>query len=401
MKYTFPVISSIDVIRDAIADSPEFVEANKGDYIIFNYNVHMPNTFPPVDSVAGGSKKMRDNRKIMNALRRECRGIVFSPDGKLIARRLHKFFNMGERDETHVSKVTEAILEDKDHLLIQKLDGSMITPIPLKNGKEIVWGTKMGHETEVAIAAQAYIDTQPQYLDFAKKCIEAGITPIFEYTSPSNKIVVPYKETKLVLIAMRNNLYGNYFPYVHMRLNALKYSIPSVERYNGELHDIKSQEDIEGAIILFSNGHMVKVKCDWYVNLHKTFDSLQQEKNVLLLILSNQVDDLLPNLSEEDKEKVIEYQSSVFNGIVELSEKIISIHRNNKTEKIDRKTFALVHSKRYNSAVKSFVFESWDYWEKTPEEIQNKIIQYMLKLCNTQTQVNMLHEILTFKKWVR
>ena len=50
MFYKFPVIKNIEQARKAIAGREEFIEADKGDYIVFNYLVNFEDTFPPVNS---------------------------------------------------------------------------------------------------------------------------------------------------------------------------------------------------------------------------------------------------------------------------------------------------------------------------------------------------------------
>ena len=57
-----------------------------------------------------------------------------------------------------------------------------------------------------------------------------------------------------------------------------------------------------------SRGHMVKVKADNYVLLHKSKDAISQEKNVIDVIVDYKVDDLLPILSDKDRETLISFQ---------------------------------------------------------------------------------------------
>lgn len=64
--------------------------------------------------------------------------------------------------------------------------------------------------SEQAIAAEAFVARNPHYQDFAKWCIQNDITPIFEYTSPTNRIVLKYNEEKLTLLAARHMITGQY-----------------------------------------------------------------------------------------------------------------------------------------------------------------------------------------------
>ena len=136
------------------------------------------------------------------AVRRECRGIIFdTATGDIIRRPFHKFFNVNERDETQDHRVDLS----RPHAILEKLDGSMIAPF-LVNG-ELIWGTKMG-ATDVAKPVEEFIKNNPQYLSFAEEAVHHGLTPIFEWCSRKQRIVLDYKEDQLVLTAMRNQITG-------------------------------------------------------------------------------------------------------------------------------------------------------------------------------------------------
>src|SRR5574343_514779 len=68
---------------------------------------------------------------------RECRGITFAPDGKIAARTLHKFFNVGE----HADVDPATLPWDKVVRVMDKRDGSMVTPV-LTSPKTFKFKTK-------------------------------------------------------------------------------------------------------------------------------------------------------------------------------------------------------------------------------------------------------------------
>jgi RNA ligase len=193
MNYKFPIINDISEVRTAIKGRPEFLEIHKHDYIVFNYAVATPETFPKVE----GWK---------NAILRECRGLIFNKEGKLIRRPYHKFFNLNEREETSDDVLT---YYDSNWHVLEKLDGSMIAPF-YSEGK-IRWGTKLGI-TDITYDVEKYISNKPEYEKFATEVVNKNYTPIFEWCSNKNRIVVSYPEDKLILTAIRNNITGNYFP---------------------------------------------------------------------------------------------------------------------------------------------------------------------------------------------
>jgi RNA ligase len=124
MFYEFPRIETINDVLPHIDGRKEFVVADRGDHIIINYAVAFADTFAPVTSVG-------------DAIRRECRGLIFrKSDGKIIRRPFHKFFNIGEKEETQPD-VIKAVLDDTSSL--EKLDGSMIAPFAVTPGN-LRWG---------------------------------------------------------------------------------------------------------------------------------------------------------------------------------------------------------------------------------------------------------------------
>jgi RNA ligase len=194
MNYSFPHIHTIDDILPAIHGRNEFIVSDKNDFIVCNYVVSEDKTFT------------LEPNNFFGEIRRECRGIKFYPDGRIMSRPFHKFFNVNEKEETQSNLIDLSI----PHRIIKKLDGSMIHPVVMKDGS-IRWSTKMGI-TDVAMNAEIFIAKNRKYQEFAKYCIENNLTPIFEWCSPKNQIVIYHKEDNLILLAVRNNITGEYLP---------------------------------------------------------------------------------------------------------------------------------------------------------------------------------------------
>jgi hypothetical protein len=64
----------------------------------------------------------------------------------------------------------------------------------------------------------------------------------------------------------------------------------------------------EGDIIRFADGHMLKIKNDWYVRIHKTKDLIRTERNIADIIVNEQLDDVLPLLDATDLAIVRAYE---------------------------------------------------------------------------------------------
>ena len=180
MIYTFPYIENITHVLPYIEGRDEFVVSAKDRYTVINYNVSFEDTFPPVKSIG-------------DAIRRECRGIIFcNSTGNVIARRYHKFFNLNERPETTLKDMENF----GSHVIMEKLDGSMVTPF-ITNDGVMRWGTKMG-ETDVSKPISKFLDDNPRYIEYSKIMISEGYTPIFEWCTRQQRIVLDYPIDRLV-----------------------------------------------------------------------------------------------------------------------------------------------------------------------------------------------------------
>ena len=58
--------------------------------------------------------------------------------------------------------------------------------------------------------AEVFVAKNQKYMDFSKWCIANDITPIYEYTAPTNRIVLKYDVEQLTLLAARHMITGEY-----------------------------------------------------------------------------------------------------------------------------------------------------------------------------------------------
>ena len=288
MFYTFPKIENIDDVLPHVEGRKEFIVAERDFGTVINYVVATPETFEMKTSILSGS------------IRRECRGIIFDKMGALISRPFHKFFNIGEREETFPVMLDFT----RAHMILEKADGSMVRPLLI--GGNVVLGTKMGITDIGTEASKILTDDQSIWL---RDMVLRGKTPIMEYVAPSNKIVVQYDQPRLILLAIRDTVSGNYeelpivcpieviHSYGSMDLDLALY-----------LEKTRKEEGREGDIIRWHSGHMVKNKNNWYVRIHKVKDKIRFERNICDIIINEQLDDLLPILDEVDRKTVLDFQ---------------------------------------------------------------------------------------------
>jgi len=411
MDYQFPRIECLDDVLPAIEGRDEFIVATREWGTVVNYMVSMADTFPevrdedywcpgcklPMSETAGcGSQRCPDSVNLA-AIRRECRGLLFYPDGRIMSRRLHKFFNVNERDETAAHRIDLG----KQHVILEKLDGSMITPVFTASG--IRWGTKMGI-TEVSMQAEEFVARNPQYEQFARMCVEKfNFTPIFEWCSRKQRIVVDYPEDRLVLIAVRETVTGKYFSLRWMQEYGEMFGIEVVRAYAGTTENMehliaetRAMEDAEGWIIRFDDGQMLKVKGDWYVRIHKTKDNLIWEKNVVELLINEKMDDVKPYMLDEDLKRVDSFETDFWIGINGMVNWYEEYFQAVLVTGADRKQFAqrMMPYIPKGSFLPQFVFGRFD--GKDPREL---IINHIKKNCGTQTKVDSVREMWGGAKW--
>lgn len=374
IHYDFPKITDINDVIDDICGYDEIRITRKENYTVINYVVAFDDTF-----------EWDENDSMASAIRRECRGLIFDVDGKLISRPYHKFFNVGEKKDTQINQINLY----EPHVILQKLDGSMVRPIPTSEGFRLA--TKAGI-TDISMNAETFIQDKPQYLNFIRNCIEYKLTPIFEWVSRKNRVVVDYQEDNLILTSIRNNFSGNYFLHWNMVEIAQHYNIAVVKAINGlsiqniELcvNQIRQWDDGEGVVIRFNTGHMVKIKTDDYVLRHKSKEAINQEKNVLQTVLEDSVDDLVPLLSPSDADRIKSFQKAFWVAVDDLAGEMADLYNLGNMMYPDKKDFAVEFVQRKILPIHGPIM----YAMKNGKGSKQAIIEMISKNISTQTRID-------------
>ena len=362
MKYKFPEIYDLnDVVPYLPKDGPFYV-ADKGDYFVINYTHSDNNTFPDIDFTD-------EDSLYRTSILRECRGIIFDKWTKKIIRRpYHKFFNVEQKVEVFLDNVDLS----QPHIILEKLDGSMIAPFEVSHKGStpfpyIIWGTKMG-DTDVATPVNQFVFNNPQYQEFARNMINNGVTPIFEWMSRQNRIVLDYgQEDKLTLVAVRDMRTGVYFSYSNIQYWGEVWGIPTVK-----VHKVKgtnpkelqaavaSLGDEEGIVIAFEDGHKIKMKSEWYCRIHKTKEALTFEKDVVDLWINGQIDDIFQFMLDTDKERVNNFIDFVIDSARFFVLDVLSNLDEIRGNKMTRKEFALEHGNKFFPMQRQLIFKFFD-----------------------------------------
>ena len=280
----------------------------------------------------------------------ECRGITFDREGNLVSRPLHKFFNLGEK--AHLT--LDAIRARTDLAAIyDKIDGSMIATAWLDG--QLHWRSKKAFTSEVVKLAEAMVaePAQAPVVAFAERVASAGLTAIFELTHPAARIVVAPDRPRLRLLHVRDNLTGAYVlldPAHPVHTWIEEFQVPRVRRLDegqdpkvvleGLLAELDGLTDAEGYVVQFADGDMVKIKCPWYVRMHRSVTFLR-DRDIARLALHEELDDVKSTFKEigielKDVEAVEARLRAILVGHMDAIDAMLAAGKD-----LDRKSFAL------------------------------------------------------------
>lgn len=349
---------------------------------------------------------------------RECRGIVFGSTGETVSRPLHKFFNINERPETRF----DAINWDSVSRIMEKRDGSMIHTVACEDGMpklhEALRGkarftlkSKKSFTSDVVESCKAWLMSDyaevggwaggpivKPYVELGNWCVEEGQTAIFEFTSPTARIVIGYKVPELRLLHVRDNVTGRYVSQKGLESLSKTFDVPLVDHVV-IIQPVKEQvrgfmqtqvddsvENLEGWVIQFENGDMVKLKTKWYMDRHTAFTFLRN-RDIAKMVVDESLDDLKSKLVGDgiDITPILEVEKSVISIIRLLEIELEGLFMT--TVGKDRKTVALEHQGQ-----RLFGLLMQKYSGKEPdvkEYFRKKMLDELFDL----TQINLLDTI--------
>jgi RNA ligase len=189
--------------------------------------------------------------------------------------------------------------------IMEKRDGSMVTPVVIAGTSTFKFKTKKTFTSKEAIAADDHLTTVPGGIQWIGSVLNKGLTPTFEFTSPRFPIVIKYEKDELTLLHIRENVSGRYltereileleppFPIVsnlamYFYGHGLPAALVSWERLK---HAQETAEGLEGWVIQFKSGEMVKLKTAWYVKLHHSV-TFTRWRDIARTVCADQSDDL-------------------------------------------------------------------------------------------------------------
>lgn len=172
--------------RELLIAAPYFVNITEdGDYLIFTYNQLYSDFHNPIV--------------------KECRGVILRKDNyKAVCVPFFKFGNYGE-DYVDLIDWETATVEEK-------IDGSLIkfwyddnTWHISTNGTINAYNAPLANDVKYNNFGELVEAAMPISMDEFDRIADRTFTYMFELVSPYNRVVVPYKETKLYFIGLRSN----------------------------------------------------------------------------------------------------------------------------------------------------------------------------------------------------
>lgn len=214
-------------------------------------------------------------------------------------------------------------------------------------------GIVNGHENVTDFSVNAdWVDKVPD-----------GWTLMFELTSPQNRIVVKYSDTKLWLHGARDSEGNEHFPEEVIKKFGLPFCTPKAFKgvagvdaaFDSYLKNMNGY-DMEGLVICDKNFNRIKVKCDSYLNLKFARDNDTPE-GIWRLVITEEYDDILP-FAPELKDKIDAQVKEVIKTFKEIESALNHAKDtwNNDFEGSDRKGFALWVQKNIESAWRPLYF---------------------------------------------
>jgi T4 RnlA family RNA ligase len=387
----FPYIEHLDQIRDAIQDRTEFNIMDKGDYIVANYSVKYDDTFPSLFD------EISEEERLRRSILREIRGITFDKNGKTIRRTMQKYFNYMEKPE-------EVSFFDikKEHVILEKLDGSMVSPFLVNNN--LLYGTKAG-VTDVSKLAEKFVNGKNNYFEFSMNMVENLYTPSFEFVSRKQRIVIDYEEENLILTAIRHMYTGEYIDISEMNKIAKNFDIPVVKTYGNIknidqfIQETKELIGMEGYVVRFYDGNMFKIKADEYCDIHHTVSYFESEKNSVLMVLEDKVDDVVGSLPDYKAEKLKKFNDDIHHFIIEKLKDIEDFTKQHVGKMTAKAFFGIIsHDKQfekfYMNAFRSMESNQYDF-----QQMYKNYLAHVIRQMGTLKKIEDNRHYIGGHKW--
>lgn len=215
--------------------------------------------------------------------------------------------------------------------------------------------------------------------------------------------MLTYPESKLVLLRVRDKKTGEY-------INIDKFNYNKPKNYTNKIKSLDEYmklqdelQDIEGWVIEFDDGQLIKLKTKWYLKLHRLYtDEINSEKVILKYILEDEFDDVISQIPENDERRkwAEEINSAVIKYIDKEVQRIYNYLNSEELKSKSRKDISIENKDDQYFSVIMYSLRDVSY-----TNIKNNLIKFISKktgnLTNSQKFIeNINPELLLSSKSV-
>jgi hypothetical protein len=274
--------------------------------------------------VFGGENEITNENfwDIKNGFYKECRSIVIDiKNENIVLSPFKKFRNLNEGEENKLEVIIKEMNKAKSLEFTNKLDGSMQSA-RFYNNEIVMSGSQSINMNNSWRLQDGYnmLIKQNNYISMMKE--NSDYTFIFEYITLKDAHVVNYKKEDegLYLLGLRNVYTGEQLSYRQVKLYADKYNVKMTQIFNKTFEEViedtkKYKSDEMEGFVMNIDGHLVKIKCDDYVQIHKVLSNISSINLIIKHIADNTFDDLISKVPESYKWRVIKIANLVFDYI--------------------------------------------------------------------------------------
>jgi hypothetical protein len=217
--------------------------------------------------------------------------------------------------------------------------------------KENSWRLEDGYNM-LTISHQNMIKENEQY------------TFIFEYISLKDAHVVLYncKQEGLYLIGIRNVYTGQQLSYNEIKDFANRYDVKMTNIETTNIKDVLNNiskykaSNKEGWVINI-DGHMIKIKCDDYVQLHRILDKISSINLIIQNIANDTYDDLISKVPESYKDRVQNIAKLIFDYIKEANQNINYYY--NLAPKENKKDYMIYIQQKTSKEIQAYLIQKY------------------------------------------